>query len=194
MKASPVGRFYWRDLVAAPAWFPPPTTPDRELVRRGASGRWTADEDAVGPGYRSAYGLVALLHNRALVTSAGATDFHDVDIRTHGSGNYRSILRGGSHGCHRLFNHLAIRLGGFLLAHTETMRQGTIDQRYQRTLHWKGRSVKIRAETRGYRYELVSPVPVDVLPGRTVRSKAVDRPPSEGKPADAPTPEPQPRV
>jgi hypothetical protein len=193
-KASPVGRFYWRDLVAAPAWFPPPTTPDRELVRRGAAGRWTADEDAVGPGYRSAYGLVALLHNRALVTSAGAIGFHDVEIRTHGSGNYRSILRGGSHGCHRLFNHLAIRLGGFLLAHTETIRQGTIDQRYARTLHWKGHTVKLRAPTRGYRYELVSPVPVDVLPGRTVRSKAVGGAPSQGKPANAPPPEQQPRV
>lgn len=193
-KASPVGRFYWRDLVAAPAWFPPPTTPDRELVHRDASGRWTADEDAVGPGYRSAYGLVALLHNRAIVTSGGPAVFHDVEIRTHGSGNYRSILRGSSHGCHRLFNHLAVRLGGFLLAHTETIRQGTIDQRYARTLHWKGRSVKLRVETRGYRYELVSPIPVDVLPGRVIRAKAAGGTPSQGKPADAPPLEPQPSV
>jgi hypothetical protein len=193
-KASPVGRFYWRDLVAAPAWFPPPTTPDRELLRRGVSGRWTADEDAIGPGYRSAYGLVALLHNRAQVTGGGPTVFHDVEIRTHGSGNYRSILRGGSHGCHRLFNHLAIRLGGFLLAHTETIRQGTIDQRYARALHWQGRTVKLRAETRGYRYEIVPPIPVDVLPGRAVRSRAVGGTPTPSKPADAPPPQQQPRV
>ena len=38
-------------------------------------------------------------------------EYADIDIRTHGSANYRSILRGSSHGCHRLFNHLAIRLG-----------------------------------------------------------------------------------
>jgi hypothetical protein len=63
-KGSPIGRRYWRDLVAAPAWFPPPTTPDRELVRRRPDGRWAADDEAVGPGYRSAYGLVALFHHR----------------------------------------------------------------------------------------------------------------------------------
>jgi len=192
-KASPIGRFYWRDLVAAPAWFPPPTTPDRELIRR-AGGRWTADQDAVGPGYRSAYGLVALLHDRAVVMGTGTTAFQDVDIRTHGSGSYRSILRGSSHGCHRLFNHLAIRLGTFLLAHTEAVRQGTIDQRYARTLHWKGRTVKLRAETRGYRYELVPPIPVDVLPGRVVRSKGAGGTPAPGSPGNAPAPEEQPRV
>jgi len=193
-KPSPVGRFYWRDLVAAPAWFPPPTTPDRELVRRGAGGRWTADQDAVGPGYRSAYGLVALLHNRIVVTGAGPAVFHDDEIRTHGSGNYRSILRGSSHGCHRLFNHLAIRLGAFVLAHTENVRQGPIAQRYARTLHWKDHTLKLRAETRGYRYEIVRPIPVDVLPGRVVRSKGAPGAPSPANPTNAPPPEPQPRV
>jgi hypothetical protein len=170
-KPSPVGRFVWHDLVAAPAWFPPATTPDRELVRRGADGRWRADQEAVGPGYRSAYGLVALLHDRAVVTSAGTTAFADVEIRTHGSGNYRSILRGSSHGCHRLFNHLAIRLGSFLLAHRAHERRGLSGERYVRTVHWKGQTFKLRAETRGYRYEIDPPVPVDVLPGRTVRSR-----------------------
>ena len=115
-KASPVGRWYWRDLVAAPAWFPPPTTPDRELMRRGPDGRWVPDEAGVGPGYRSAYGLVALFHHRAIATSGGGIEYADIEIRTHGSANYRSILRGSSHGCHRLFNHLAIRLGNFVLA------------------------------------------------------------------------------
>ncbi len=170
-KASPVGRRYWRDLVAAPAWFPPPTTPDRELVRRRADGSWTADEVGVGPGYRSAYGLVALIHNRAVATAGGNTEFVDIEIRTHGSGNYRSILRGSSHGCHRLFNHLALRLGSFVLAHAGFARRGVIDERYGRTIAWKGRILKLRAESRGYRYELVPPIPVDVLPGRTVRSK-----------------------
>ena len=172
-KASPVGRWYWRDLVAAPAWFPPPTTPDRELMRRGPDGRWVPDEAGVGPGYRSAYGLVALFHHRAIATSGGGIEYADIEIRTHGSANYRSILRGSSHGCHRLFNHLAIRLGNFVLASTEHTRHGLIDQRYGRVLHWKGRTFRLRAESRGYRYELVSPIPVDVLPGRRVRSKAI---------------------
>lgn len=187
-KPSPVGRWYWRDLVSAPAWFPPPTTPDRELMRRGPDGRWAPDEDGVGPGYRSAYGLVALFHHRAITTSGGGTEYADIQIRTHGSASYRSILRGSSHGCHRLFNHLAIRLGTFVLASTEHTRQGLIDERYGRVLRWKGRTFKLRAESRGYRYELVSPIPVDVLPGRNVRSKTIPLVPAPATPA---TPQPQ---
>lgn len=168
-KPSPTGRRLWRDLVAGPAWFPPPTTPDRELVRRRPEGGWGPDQDAVGPGYRSAYGLVALLHHRAR-EGQDPTLMSDEQIRTHGSGNYRSILRGSSHGCHRLFNHLAIRLGSFLLAHHEFVRQGAITERYSRSILWKGRRLVLRAEGRGYRYELVPPVVVDVLPGRRVHA------------------------
>jgi hypothetical protein len=186
-KESPVGRHYWRDLVAAPAWFPPPTTPDRELVRRRPDGRWGPDDDAVGPGYRSAYGLVAFFHHRALATSGGAPSYDDIEIRTHGSGNYRSILRGNSHGCHRLFNHLALRLGSFVLAHTAFERRGTIEERYRRVVVWKEHTVTLRAEVRGYRYELTPPIPVDVLPGRTVRSKPV---PADPPPAAPPAPQP----
>lgn len=181
-KESPVGRRYWRDVVAAPAWFPPPTTPDRELLRRRPDGSWKADDDGVGPGYRSAYGLVALLHHRAVTRPGGTTEFVDIEIRTHGSGNYRSILRGSSHGCHRLFNHMALRLGSFVLAHAEHERRGLVDERYARTIHWKGRTFKLRAESRGYRYELVPPIPVDVLPGRTVRSKQAPAPPEHAPP------------
>lgn len=203
-KESPVGRRYWRDLVAAPAWFPPPTTPDRELVHRRPDGHWAADSDAVGPGYRSAYGLVALFHHRligreengaaatlsgspesveATEASDGAAPYVDSEIRTHGSGNYRSILRGSSHGCHRLFNHLAIRLGSFVLAHTNHQRQGLIRDRYGRVIVWKGHVLKLRAESRGYRYELIPPIPVDVLPGRTVRSKVLPVTPGGTAPA-----------
>ena len=188
-KASPVGRRYWVDLVAAPAWFPPPTTPDRELVRRRGDGSWGPDDDAIGPGYRSAYGLVALLHQQAVVAADGTTSFVDIEIRTHGSGNYRSILRGSSHGCHRLFNHLALRLGSFILAHADHARRGIIDQQYSRTIEWKGRVIKLRARSRGYRFELLPPIPVDVLPGRRVRSKAGPTPvlplPTEQAPPDA---------
>jgi hypothetical protein len=174
-KASATGRWYWRDLVAAPAWFPPPTTPDRELVHRGPDGRWVPSAEVLGPGYRSAYGLLALLHQRPDGARDGQPAYVDFGIRTHGSGNYRSILRGSSHGCHRLFNHQAIRLGGFLLAHHEHTRAGTIEERYARTVRWKGHVFALRVATRGYRYELSPPVPVDVLPGRTVRSRPEPR-------------------
>ena len=178
-KPSPVGKFFWHDLVAAPAWFPPPTTPDRELLRPAPGGGWRPDQDAVGPGYRSAYGLVALLHDRAVVTSAGTTTFADIDeIRTHGSGNYRSILRGSSHGCHRLFNHLAVRLGSFLLAHRAYERRGLIDEGYLRTIHWRGRTFKLRAGARGYGYAIDPPVPVEVLRGKIVRSARPGAPPA----------------
>lgn len=190
-KASPVGRAYWRDLVAAPAWFPPPTTPDRELVRWGADDGWAPDEDAVGPGYRSAYGLVALLHFRALEGGDGAEELSDMAIRTHGSGNYRSILRGSSHGCHRLFNHLAIRLGSYLLAHHGHEREGVIAEGYSRTLHWKGQILKLRVAGRGYRYELQPPIPVDVLPGRRVGTHP--RPAAPPKDSNAPPTAPQAR-
>jgi hypothetical protein len=174
-KPSPVGRRYWRDLLAAPAWFPPGSTPDQDLVRRVADGTWQTDDDAIGPGYRSAYGLMALLHHRAQLTAAGTSApgnvFTDVQIRTHGSGNYRSILRGSSHGCHRLFNHLAIRLGSFLLRHRDHRRHGAMAEDYARSIDWEGQRLVLRAKNRGYRYELVPPLPVDVLPGRTVRSR-----------------------
>ena len=168
-KPSPTGHFVWRELIAAPAWFPPRSTPDRELVRQLIDGRWTANERAVGPGYASAYGLVALLHHRA-ATPEGGPPWIDVNVRTHGSGNYRSILRGSSHGCHRLFNHLAIRLGSFLLAHENVVRRGQSTERYTRVVHGNGRRYLLRAASRGYRFELVPPIPVDVLPNRAERA------------------------
>jgi hypothetical protein len=88
---------------------------------------------------------------------------------------------------------MALRLGSFVLAHAEHERRGLLDERYARTLHWKGRTFKLRAESRGYRYELVPPIPVDVLPGRTVRSKRAPAPPDHiappapGSPAGPPT-------
>ena len=63
--------------------------------------------------------------------------------------------------------------GIFVLASAPHTRHGQIDERYGRVLQWKGKTAKLRVESRGYRYELVSPIPVDVLPGRRVRSKAI---------------------
>ncbi len=170
-KGSAVGRRLWRDLLAGPAWFPPPTTPDKELIRRRPDGRWAADMEAIGPGYRSAYGLVAMLHHRPVSTTSGSALLVDQQIRSHGSGNYRSILRGSSHGCHRLFNHLALRLASFLLQHREHRSHGSQGKRYSRILHWKDKHFALRAETRGYLYELVPPVPIDVLPGKIVHRR-----------------------
>jgi hypothetical protein len=174
-KPSPTGNFVWRELIAAPAWFPPPSTPDRELVRQLPDGRWTANDRAVGPGYASAYGLVALLHHRAAAPTGGPP-WIDVNVRTHGSGNYRSILRGSSHGCHRLFNHLAIRLGSFLLAHGDAERHGQSVDEFRRVVRWRGQVYRLHAASRGYRFELSPPIDVRVLPGRSVRSRRSSAP------------------
>jgi hypothetical protein len=185
-KPSPTGHFVWRELIAAPAWFPPPSTPDRELVRELGGGRWTANDRAVGPGYASAYGLVALLHHRA-ATAAGGPPWIDVNVRTHGSGNYRSILRGSSHGCHRLFNHLAIRLGSFLLAQGGVVRHGQSTEQYRRVVRWQGRVHRLHAASRGYRFELTQPIDVDVLPGRPARGRRSSTPGAvSGAPGDGP--------
>jgi len=185
-KNSPVGPRVWRDLLAAPTWMPPPATPDEELLRAGRT--------LMGPGFESAFGLVMLQH--AEVHGARHEDvvagrvregdqpppeeggdgrgvrFGDEGIRTHGSVSYRSILHGESHGCHRLFNHLAVRLGGWLLTHREHVRHGPQPARYRRTLvdpehpDDPEHTVELAVDFRGDRFELTPPVPVTVLKGR----------------------------
>ena len=91
-----------------------------------------------------------------------------------------SIAHGNSHGCHRLFNHLAVRLGGFLLAHRAHERKGEDVQPYRRIVNYRGRFVA-RLESRGFLYQLTPPVPVDVLPGRIKSARKV--PPRNSAPA-----------
>ena len=160
-KASPVGHFLWRDVVSAPAWFAPPTTPDDELVRRGRRGP-EPKEDTIGPGYLSAYGLVMIVHRRL----AGG----DTGVRSHGTVSYASVLDGtGSHGCHRLLSFQAVRLAGFLLEHRAYVTRGEAREPYQRRIRAGGRRFVVRRESRGYARDLDPPVPLEVLPGRIHR-------------------------
>lgn len=157
-KESPPGRFLWREMIAAPVWFAPPTTPDRELVRRGPGG-WKLRQDTIGPGHRSAYGLVAIVHRNL---KGG-----DTGIRTHGTTNYLSVSEGGvSHGCHRLHTFQALRLAGFLLRHRPFATRGQVREVYVRRVRWAGTTAVIRRESRGYVRELVPAVPVRILAGR----------------------------
>jgi len=164
LKPSAMGSFVWRDLITAPAWFPPDTTPDEELIRKLPGGGFRANREAVGPGYRSAYGLVMLVHDRPppIWNGEGSPPLYDAQTRTHGTASYRSVLHGESHGCHRLYSPLAIRLGSFLLAHRHSIRRGPIVAHYRRMIAWRGRRIPLRADTRGYLYELTPPVPVRV--------------------------------
>lgn len=166
-KASDAGPRVWRDLVVTPAWYAPPSTPDDDLVGV-RDGRWTVKQDLIGPGYRSAYGLVMLVHHEQ-VEHAGHTHMLDHGIRTHGSVSYRSILTGDSHGCHRLYNHHALRLTTFLLRHRAHAVRGPLAETYARHVRYRGRVWSIFRDERGFAYELTPPVPLEVHRGARPR-------------------------
>jgi hypothetical protein len=112
------------------------------------------------------------VHEERRTGAAGTSQLRDYGIRTHGTPSHLSVARGNSHGCHRLYNHLALRLGGFLLQHRSHLRHGAPRQHYQRLLVWEDQEIALESEHRGYRYELVPPVPVQVLPGVVRGSRA----------------------
>ncbi len=168
-KLSPPGPRIWRDLVASPAWLPPDDTPGEDLVRRNGRGGWMPNRRLLGPSHASAYGLVMLVNHKQRFDKTGAElEPGDEGVRVHGSANYASIGRGTSHGCHRLFNHLAVRLGDFLLGHRRHVRRGPLPASWARTVVVEGQVVNLAVRTRGYGYELTPPVPVEVLEGRIV--------------------------
>lgn len=164
-KGSDVGERMWRHLVAAPAWLPPDSTPETDLVYEGRDGAPILKRSLMMPGYRNAFGLAMLIHHES-VERDGETKWLDRGIRTHGSVNYGSIANGTSHGCHRLYNQLVLRLTGFLLEHRAHTAHGKMRAGYQRTLAWNEESIDIEIPTRGFLYELDPPVPVRVLEGR----------------------------
>lgn len=159
-KPSDTGPRVWRDLVVAPVWFAPDGTPDDDLVG-SRDGHWAVKEDLIGPGYRSAYGLVMLIHHQPVILRDG-THMLDHGIRTHGSVSYRSILVGDSHGCHRLYNHHVLRLANFLLRNHSYVVHGAAEEHYVRRVRRHGQRWVIRRDERGFRYELTPPVPIEV--------------------------------
>ncbi len=169
-KNSDVGPRVWKNIVAAPVWIPPNTTPASELVKaRWRKGKFTRDINysEIGPGYRSAYGLVAAYHIKQVVREDGTIRAElDNGIRTHGSVDYMSILRRFSHGCHRLYNMDAVRLFSFVLRHRPYTRMGQQDVGVRRNLEVDGKTYNMKIDTRGYKYELVEPIPVRVTEGR----------------------------
>ena len=96
----------------------------------------------------------------------GTTGWFDNGIRVHGSVDYMSIMQRHSHGCHRLYNHLALRLFNFVVRHRQHTRAGQTVVTYRRNFELEGRPYRIEIDTRGYLFQLDPPVPVEVLPGR----------------------------
>ena len=169
-KNSEVGDRVWKFLVAGPVWLPPPGTPPRSLLSKrlvGGRERYQRREWEIGPGYQSAYGLVMALHTREARRKGKITD-DDGGIRTHGSADYMSIQTRHSHGCHRLQNHLAIRLITFLLRHRRHVRIGEIPIRWNYNVSYRGRPYSFRRSHKGYYYRLDPPVWVQVTRGRVL--------------------------
>ena len=164
-KESVTGDAIWPAILATPTWHPSPGMPTRKLlIKRGDT--FEPKTEIIGPGYRAAYGLVAIVHNQIEgVDEHGEPQLVDHRIRTHGTPAYRSVKRGESSGCHRLHNHLALRLAGFLIKHRAHVRQGLVPEDYVRRLEYKGQAVALESEYKGYRFELTPPVPVTVLDG-----------------------------
>jgi hypothetical protein len=164
-KDSITGEAVWPEVLATPTWHPAPGMPTKRLlVKVGDS--FQPKTEIIGPGYRAAYGLVAIPHLQIMERNEkGEPQLMDLRIRTHGTPGYRSVKRGESNGCHRLHNFEVLRLTAFLIKHHENERQGLVPEDYVRTLTYKGQQVALESESKGYRFKLTPPVPVNVLEG-----------------------------
>ena len=166
-KGSDVGPRAWKQIVAGPVWIAPPSTPIRTLVKsKLVHGAWqtVVNYDEVGPGYLSAYGLVAAYN--VVPGKDGKPDW-DNGIRVHGSSEFRSMFDpdGYSHGCHRLVNHLAERMYSWILQHHKAVAEGDQPLGFTRQWLWKDDVFEMKLPTRGFKFSLDPPIPVMVLEG-----------------------------
>ncbi|MGE0789821.1 MAG: hypothetical protein AB7S26_29380 [Sandaracinaceae bacterium] len=170
-KNSPPGPRVWSQIVSAPVWMPPDSTPSRDLVHRvpgrGGADAYRVNYHETGPSYASAYGLVAAYHRMYDQREDGSYQLRgDEGIRTHGSVDYMSIMRRHSHGCHRLHNHIAVRMMSFVLHHREHRRVGHQATAFHRQIEHEGFTYSLDIERGGYVFELARPIEVEVLEGR----------------------------
>jgi hypothetical protein len=166
-KASDIGPRVIRQVISGPVWIPPTSTPIRSLVKgKLVNGHYQqiVNYDELGAGYLSAYGLIAGYF--VVPGQNGRPDF-DNGVRAHGSSDYLSIYSPGgfSHGCHRLPNHIAIRLYSFILGHRTKQVAGDQPLNFSRQFLQGERVYDIRLPSRGFAYYLDPPLPVNVLEG-----------------------------
>jgi hypothetical protein len=166
-KQSDVGARVIRQVVSGPVWIAPASTPIRSLVKpKSVNGKWmkVVNYDELGPGFLSAYGLVA---GYFVVPGQNGRPDWDNGVRAHGSSDYLSInsANGFSHGCHRLPNHLAIRMYSFILKHRHKRVVGDQPMGFQRQFLYEDMVYEMRIPSRGYLYVLEPPLPVNVLEG-----------------------------
>jgi hypothetical protein len=167
-KVSDVGPRVWRHIVAAPVWLPPTSSPLGSMVKEKlVNGSFVnvTNYDETGPGYLSAYGLVAAIHEQVRRGADGVV-YSDNGIRTHGSFDYLSLRGRFSHGCHRLYNNLAVRLFSYVISHRKVRTLGPVALNFRRTFWWGGDLYDLRLPSRGFYFELDPPLPVETLEGR----------------------------
>jgi len=164
-KESITGEAVWPEVLATPTWHPAPGMPTKRLLVKVGDG-FAPKTEIIGPGYRAAYGLVAIPHLQIMEKNEkGEPQLMDLRIRTHGTPGYRSVKRGESNGCHRLHNFEVLRLTDFLIKHHENSRDGLVPEDYVRKLNYKGHEVALESESKGYRFKMTPPIPVNVLEG-----------------------------
>ena len=166
-KDSDVGSRVWRHIVAAPVWLPPTSSPLGAMVKtKYVAGAYpkVVNYDETGPGYLSAYGLVAGIHEQ-LRRRGDQLAYFDNGIRTHGSFDYLSLRGRFSHGCHRLYNNLAVRMFSFVLGHRRAKVLGPMALGFRRTFYWEGEVYDMRLPTRGFYFQLEPALPIETLKG-----------------------------
>jgi hypothetical protein len=199
-KNSDVGSRVIRNVISGPVWVPPKSTPLKSLAKRryiNGKAQNVVNYEEMGPGYLSAYGLVA---GYFVIPGRNGRPDHDKGIRAHGSSDFMSILSPErfSHGCHRLKNDHAVRLYGFMLQHKDHIVHGDQKIKHERDFLHRDEVFQVRVLTRGYKYEMQVPVPVEVIEGRVlgkvkkpiedyVEDPSHDYP--DGDPDDSPVPE-----
>jgi hypothetical protein len=109
--------------------------------------------------------LVAAVHLKRPAEINKEAAYEDVGIRSHGSYDYTSISKRYSHGCHRLYNHLAVRLYDFVLRRNPHRRMGQRLSKEVRRFSIGPAHYKIEVLTDGYVFELNNPIPVNTLEG-----------------------------
>ena len=77
-----------------------------------------------------------------------------------------SIMRRHSHGCHRMHNHIAVRLMSFVLEHRPHTRYGQQPMVYRREFEFEEELYVMEFDKGGYNFVLEEPLFVETLPGR----------------------------
>ena len=70
-----------------------------------------------------------------------------------------SIMQRHSHGCHRLHNHIAVRLMSFVLAHRPHKRVGQNAVGYKNVVEQDGTEYEVKIDKSGLRISNRSPRP-----------------------------------